>query len=172
MATFYSHLTDQPRSKSVLYAIQIINRSHVNNINMNVAQILSQCAPATCVQTPGCLFPPPSHILDTNGTNYQNRFTVITPGQENAGADRTLQIGRVSFLTINGAPLGVRFWSGWEGGAAAYAQYINFTEDNGFHVTADTSTFTEVRGNGVRVTLDGGGYPCDSWNIFIQIYDA
>jgi hypothetical protein len=41
-----------------------------------------------------------------------------------------------------------------------------------FKVTADTSAYNELKGNNLKITLDGGGQEATTLNIFIQIYDA
>lgn len=87
--------------------------------------------------------------------------------------DRYLQSPKALLCTIGGKALFVRFWSGFvehfDGNNSD--QYINLLEDNGFQVSKDSSEYNEVVGNGVRVSLDGGGHNMDTMDIFVQIYD-
>jgi hypothetical protein len=52
-------------------------------------------------------------------------------------------------------------------------QYINFVSSSGFSVSRDTSEFNEIKGNGFRITVDGGGVKDPGTrDIYIQINNA
>lgn len=93
--------------------------------------------------------------------------TVETPSF--SPATLLLQQGRVTLIDIDGKPDPYfRFWSGDE----QNVQYINALAGDGYEVTQDSSEISEVTGNGLRVTVDGGGIDDpDHDEIHIQVYD-
>jgi hypothetical protein len=76
-------------------------------------------------------------------------------------------IGQFGQAQLVPAP-GVRFWSGFLG----TIQYINLLAGNGYTVTQDSESFSEVTGNGFRITVDGGGHTPTTSAIFFQVYNA
>ena len=116
--------------------------------------------------------------ISSNPQNYGN----VGPGQQVSAnlfvtSNLTLEYGNVPVVGIGlfGQPQlvpvpGVRFWSGFN--FPVKDQYINLLEGNGWSVTKDTSTLSEVTGNGFRVTVDGGGQEPTTDTIFFQVYNA
>jgi hypothetical protein len=81
----------------------------------------------------------------------------------------TLQQGSVPLIHVDGKPdPHFRFWSGNVQGD----QYINALAGDGYEVKQDSSEISEITGNGLKVTVDGGGYDDPSTQeIYIQVYD-
>lgn len=112
-------------------------------------------------------------LYDLRQATGEDIVGALNPGQrfhspvfESKG---TLEQGNVPVVGVFAAipAPGVRFWSGTDG------QYINLLEGNGYRVTRNTSEISEVTGNGIRVTVDGGGVnnPTTA-NIYFQLYNA
>lgn len=81
--------------------------------------------------------------------------------------DSTFEKGNVSVIKIPDKPdPKFRFWSGWREG-----QYINLLEGDGYKETKNTSEISEISGNNLRITVDGGGVNNPSTrHIYIQVY--
>jgi hypothetical protein len=93
----------------------------------------------------------------SSGGNATSNFDVVYG---------VLEEGNTSIIIIGSHEIHFRFWSGSDG------QYINLIELGGFKVTADTPEYNELKGNNLKITLDGGGQEATTLNIYIQMYDA
>lgn len=97
----------------------------------------------------------------------------VAPGEtvEAQGFNPATQLeqGRVTLIDVDGKPDPYfRFWSGDE----QNVQYVNALAGNGYEVKKDSSEISEVTGNGLKVTVDGGGNDARSTQeIYIQVYD-
>lgn len=101
----------------------------------------------------------------------------VKPGQtvdsaEFVASSWSIEQGDVPVITIPGAPTpGFRFWSGFDG--LEKDQYINVLAGEGYAVTKDNDEISEVTGNGLRITVDGGGKDDPSVkDMYIQVYNA
>ena len=120
------------------------------------------------------------------GELTDNRYPLrgeVKPGERvvserfQINSTETLEKGNIS--SIIGFPVApnpsFRFWSGGENVLLRRLkdQYINLLEGNGYGVTTDTSEISEITGNGLRITVDGGGRNNPSiYDIHIQIYNT
>jgi hypothetical protein len=95
-------------------------------------------------------------------------FTVTSPDSDvdNDVAYTMLQAGAAPLMTLAGEQLQFRFWSS---GDATTNQLINLCATNNFAITEDTDVQNNASGNGFIVGLGGGGGPCDTENICIQV---
>jgi len=114
--------------------------------------------------------------ISSNQFNYGNIAPGVTARSHDWTIGGTLEYGNIAVVGIGqfgqppSAPApGVRFWSGNDGGI----QYINLLGGNGWTVTRNTAEICEVTGNGLRVTVDGGGIMGpDVSNVVFQVYNA
>lgn len=109
-------------------------------------------------------------------TYVPSHFWFGSPGQKTH--NRPMQYDNITVVGIGHlgqpplvpAPI-VRFWlaggDDWPTG-----QNINLLDGNGYTVTQDTLVISEVTGNGFRITLDGGGTPPRTDNVWFQVYKA
>ena len=95
-------------------------------------------------------------------------FTVTSPNSDvdNDVAYTMLQAGAAPLMTLAGEQLQFRFWTS---GDATTNQLINLCATNNFAVTENTDVQNNVTGNGFIIGLGGGGGPCDTENICIQV---
>ena len=116
--------------------------------------------------------------ISSNQFNYGNIAAGLTARSHDWAGDGTLEQGNIAVVGIGqfgqpqSAPApGVRFWSGYDVGDQH--QYINLLGGNGWTVTRNASEICEVTGNGLRVTVDGGGIMGpDVSNVVFQVYNA
>lgn len=76
-----------------------------------------------------------------------------------------LEQGDVSLLNIDGNEIKFRFWSSSTGSD----QYINLNAHAPFKVTKDIKEISVLDGNGIRITVDGGGGKEETLNIHVII---
>ena len=111
----------------------------------------------------------------TNATNGEHEIKGdVAPGKkvESQGfnpATLLLEQGKVTLIDVEGKPDPYfQFWSGNE----QNVQYINVIPGNGYEVKTDSSEISRVTGNGLEVTVDGGGENDPNTDeIYVQVYD-
>jgi len=114
--------------------------------------------------------------ISSNQFNYGNIAPGLTARSHDWAQDNTLEYGNIAVVGIGqfgqppSAPApGVRFWSG----NGSSVQYINLLGGNGWTVTRNASEICEVTGNGLRVTVDGGGISTPTISdVVFQVYNA
>lgn len=112
---------------------------------------------------------PTGGAITTTGDVASGGTAEVSFGYSFLPSGNTIEQGSVTLIYIDGKPAPYfRFWSGDDG----QVQYINALGENGYEVETDNSEISEIAGNGLRITVDGGGNddPLTD-DIYIQVYD-